>query len=128
MKATEVSTGFKSSNGAIPSFKDKVDTAMDSAPDVLAKATEMGKSLFTTVADSRVKIMEALTASYKAIDKNVKERPWTSVGAAAALGFAGGYLVARARKSHSPSLLKPPVDNVKKHMETGKDKLSEHLQ
>lgn len=118
---------FKSKvNGATKSAKGTFEDAMDSAPEVLEKVTEFGKTFINSMTDSKEKVYETATQSLESLSKTLKERPWTFVGGAAALGFVAGFLMGRGRSPESRIM--SGIDRIKDKVEKNINKVSEHLQ
>lgn len=131
MKTTELKSDIKTKvNGAQKTAKDTFESALDSAPEVLATVTEMGKSFLDSFSGSRDKAMQAMTTSFESLNKTIKERPWAFVGGAAVVGFAAGFLMGRNR-SPEPTIragVMSGVDRIKNEIEKNINKASEHLQ
>lgn len=131
---TEVKNDFKAkANSAQKSAKDAIDSAVESAPEVIKTVTDLGKSFIHSMSDSKDKAVEAATTSIQTLDKALKARPWTFVGGAAVLGFAAGYFLAHNRKpmgsiASVASNVKTGVDKLKDQIEHNINKVSEHLQ
>jgi ElaB/YqjD/DUF883 family membrane-anchored ribosome-binding protein len=131
MKATEVKPEIKSKvNNVQKNTKNTFESALDSAPEVLATVTEFGKNFLDSVSGSREKAMEAVATTYESLNKKMKERPWAFVGGAAVIGFATGFLLGRRRSLDSPMRagVMSGVDKIKGEIEKNINKVSEHLQ
>jgi len=131
MKTTEIKSDIKSkANGAQKTAKSTFESAIDSAPEVLATVTEYGKTFLDSVSGSREKAMEAMTSTYESLNKTLKEKPWAFVGGAAVIGFAAGFLLGRNRSPESSirAGVMSGVDKIKSEIEKNINKVSEHLQ
>ena len=127
MKTTEIKSDIKSkANGAQKAAKSTFETALDSAPEVLATVTEYGKTFLNSMSGSKEKAMEAMTS----LNKTLKEKPWAFVGGAAVFGFAAGFLLGRNRSPESSirAGVISGVDRIKSEIEKNINKVSEHLQ
>ena len=135
MKTTEVKSDFKTkANGAQKSAKEAIDSALDSAPEVIQTVTDLGKSFMSSMNESKDKAVEAATTSIQSLDKALKSRPWAFVGGAVALGFAAGYFLTHGKRKPMDSVesvtsrVKTGIDKIKDQLEHNIDKVSEHLQ
>lgn len=128
---TEIKSEFKNkAHVAGKSAKSTVESALDSAPEILTTVTELGKNFLDSMSGSREKAMQAVTTSYESLNKTLKERPWAFVGGAAAIGFVAGFLLGRNRSPESSirSGVMSGVEKIKSEIEKNINKVSEHLQ
>ena len=134
MKPTEVKSEVKSKmNNVGKNAKDTVqstfDKTIESAPEMIAQVSALGKSFLESVTNSKDKMMETTLSSFQSLDKSIKSRPWAFVGGAVALGFVAGYLLGHRRPSSTlATSLKDGVEKIKGQIEQNINKVSEHLQ